>query len=195
VPSVEPITFATHVQDVVDLLTFEDLRDVILVGWSYGGAVADGVADVVPERLRDVVNLDGEILREGHSLLDGWTEEARAHYATTLETARTTGWMPAPTDLESIRDPELTHWVLQRVRPHPVGTYTEVYPDTGSRRHEVPHTYLRCGTLHGEEPIVTELRGDPHWRFRELPTLNHLALFLAPDHIADALQGLASRSG
>ena len=108
------------VQDVVDLLYFEDLVDVILVGWSYGGAVADGVADLVPERLRDVVNLDGEILREGHSLLDGWTEEAREHYGPTLETARRTGWMPAPTEFVSIRDPELTQWVLQRVRPHPL---------------------------------------------------------------------------
>src|SRR6476620_12010327 len=77
VRSAEPITFSTHVQDVVDLLYFDDLVDVIMVGWSYGGAVADGVADLVPERLREVVNLDGEILREGHPLLDGWTEEAR----------------------------------------------------------------------------------------------------------------------
>jgi len=46
-----------------------------------------------------------------------------------------------------------------------------------------------------EEPLVTELRSDPNWRFRELPTLNHLGLFLAPDLIADALIVLASRSG
>ena len=158
VRSAEPITFSTHVQDVVDLLYFDDLVDVIMVGWSYGGAVADGVADLVPERLREVVNLDGEILREGHPLLDGWTEEAREHYGPTLKTARRTGWMPAPTEFVSIRDPELTQWVLQRVRPHPFGTYIEAYPDRGSRRHEVPHTYLRCGALDGEEPPVTELR-------------------------------------
>ena len=192
VPNADPITFSTHVQDVVDLLYFEDLVEVILVGWSYGGAVADGVADLVPGRLRDVVNLDGEILREGHSLLDGWTEEA---YGPTLETARKTGWMPAPTKLVSIRDPELTQWVLHRVRPHPVGTYTEAYSHRGSRRHEVPHTYLRCGTLDGEEPLVTELRSQPNWRFRELPALNHLGLLLAPDLIADALMNLAVRGG
>ena len=195
VRSAEPITFSTHVQDVVDLLYFDDLVDVIMVGWSYGGAVADGVADLVPERLREVVNLDGEILREGHPLLDGWTEEAREHYGPTLRTARGTGWMPAPTEFVSIRDPELTQWVLQRVRPHPFGTYIEAYPDRGSRRHEVPHTYLRCGALDGEEPPVTELQSDPNWRFRELPTINHLGLLLAPDLIADALIVLASRSG
>ena len=43
--------------------------------------------------------------------------------------------------------------------------------------------------------LVTELRSQPNWRFRELPALNHLGLFLAPDLIADALMGLAVRGG
>ena len=89
--------------------------------------------------------------REGHSLLGEWAQEAREHYGPTLETARRTGWMPAPTEMVSIRDPELTQWVLHRVRPHPFGTYTEAFSHRGSRRHEVPHSYLRCGTLDGEE--------------------------------------------
>ena len=43
--------------------------------------------------------------------------------------------------------------------------------------------------------LVTELRSHPNWRFRELPALNHLGLFLAPDLIADALMDLAVRGG
>ena len=43
--------------------------------------------------------------------------------------------------------------------------------------------------------LVTDLRSQPTWRFRELPALNHLGLFLAPDLIADALMGLAARGG
>ena len=165
-----------------------------MVGWSYGGAVADGVADLVPERLREVVNLDGEILREGHPLLDGWTEEAREHYGPTLKTARRTGWMPAPTEFVSIRDPGLIQWVLQRVRPHPFGTYIEAYP-IGARA----ATRFRTRTC-GAERSTGRSRpspsyGDPNWRFRELPTINHLGLLLAPDLIADALIVLASRSG
>jgi hypothetical protein len=42
----------------------------LLVDCSYDGAVADGVADLVAERLRHLVNPDGEVDREGRSLMD-----------------------------------------------------------------------------------------------------------------------------
>lgn len=192
-PTAEPITLSTHIQDVVQLLYFEDLTDVILVGWSYGGGVVDGVADLVPERLHAVVNLDGELGHEGHVLSDGWTEAAREYYRPTMEQARQTGWIPPPTQLASIVDPDLDRWVLQRERPQPVGTYTEPYPDHGSHRHAVPHTYLRCGTRDDDgEPAVTALRCNPAWRFRELHQINHLAIFYDPSVIADALLDIAS---
>src|SRR5438034_191891 len=48
----------THITDVVNLLDYEDLRDVVLVGHSYAGVVVTGVADRRPERLAAVVYLD-----------------------------------------------------------------------------------------------------------------------------------------
>ena len=45
----------THIQDVLGVLTYEDLRDVVLVGHSYGGMVATGVADRAPERIAQPV--------------------------------------------------------------------------------------------------------------------------------------------
>src|SRR5438128_128006 len=56
------VGLALHVQDVVGVLEYEDLRDVILVGHSYGGIVISGVADRVPERLRHLVYLDALVL-------------------------------------------------------------------------------------------------------------------------------------
>src|SRR5262245_34963905 len=44
------ISLGTHIQDVVNVLFYEDLRDVLLVGHSYGGIVVTGVAERVPER-------------------------------------------------------------------------------------------------------------------------------------------------
>src|SRR4030088_2035509 len=52
------VSLDTHVQDVVNVLFYEDLTDVILVGHSYGGNVITGVADRVPERLPQLVYLD-----------------------------------------------------------------------------------------------------------------------------------------
>jgi pimeloyl-ACP methyl ester carboxylesterase len=41
----------THIEDVVRVLKYEDLSDVILVGNSSGGVVITGVADRVPEQI------------------------------------------------------------------------------------------------------------------------------------------------
>jgi len=59
-----------HIGDVVSLLQFEDLRDVILVGHSYGGMVITGVADRIPERIKALAYLDAFIPRDGQSLFD-----------------------------------------------------------------------------------------------------------------------------
>jgi pimeloyl-ACP methyl ester carboxylesterase len=47
-----------HIEDVVQVLTFEDVGDVTLVGNSSAGTVITGVADRVPQRIRKVVYLD-----------------------------------------------------------------------------------------------------------------------------------------
>jgi pimeloyl-ACP methyl ester carboxylesterase len=189
-----PVNLSLHIQDVVQMLFFEDLTDVVLVGWSYGGAVVDGVADLVPERLQHVVNLDGEVVREGVALMEGWTEEARNAMRDMLEQAEATGWMQPPSadDMAGdLDDPELRAWVAERERPQPYATDTEPYPDNGGRRFTVRHTFLRCSDDDWqEEPVVTALRSDARWAFREL-NLNHLGLFYASDIVADALHDLA----
>src|SRR5262245_50495582 len=47
-----------HIEDVVQVMTFEELSDVILVGNSSAGTVITGVADRVRDRVRSVVYLD-----------------------------------------------------------------------------------------------------------------------------------------
>src|SRR5690606_23173943 len=64
------ITLETHVQDIVNVLEFEDLRDVVLVGYSYGGMIATVIADRVPERIRRIVYLDAFVPRDGEALQD-----------------------------------------------------------------------------------------------------------------------------
>src|SRR5690606_11511219 len=64
------ITLQTFVNDVVNVLVWEDLNEVILVGHSFAGLVITGVADVVPERLNRLVYLDAFILESGVSTFD-----------------------------------------------------------------------------------------------------------------------------
>ena len=58
----------THIEDVVNTILYEDLRDIILVGHSYGGMVISGVADRVPDRIKRLVYLDAMVPNDGESV-------------------------------------------------------------------------------------------------------------------------------
>src|ERR671920_1676946 len=68
----------THIRDVLGVLKFEDLHDLVLVGHSYGTMVITGVADRVPERIGHLVYLDGAMASDGQAVLDFFPPEWRA---------------------------------------------------------------------------------------------------------------------
>jgi pimeloyl-ACP methyl ester carboxylesterase len=61
------INLTTHIEDIVNVILYEDLHDVVLVGHSYGGMVITGVMDRIPERIRQVVFLDAAVPDDGES--------------------------------------------------------------------------------------------------------------------------------
>ena len=64
------IDLDTHIQDVVNLILWEDLHDVVLVGHSYGGMVITGVADRIPDRIRHLIYLDALLPENGEAERD-----------------------------------------------------------------------------------------------------------------------------
>jgi len=58
----------THIQDVVNVILWENLHDVVLVGHSYGGMVITGVADRVPDRIKRIIYLDALLPTNGESV-------------------------------------------------------------------------------------------------------------------------------
>ena len=62
------IGLSTHIEDIVNVLEFEDLREVVLVGHSYGGMVIAGVADRVPDRIGRMVYFDAIVPEDGESV-------------------------------------------------------------------------------------------------------------------------------
>lgn len=62
------IGLTTHIDDIVNFILFEDLRDVVLLGHSYGGLVVAGAVDRIPERIRRVIYLDAFLPEDGESL-------------------------------------------------------------------------------------------------------------------------------
>ena len=61
------IGLSTHIADVVNTILWENLRDIVLVGHSYGGMVVTGVADQIPERIHRIVYLDDFLPESGET--------------------------------------------------------------------------------------------------------------------------------
>jgi pimeloyl-ACP methyl ester carboxylesterase len=61
------IDLDTHIQDVVNVIVWENLHDVVLVGHSYGGMVITGVADRVPGRIKHLIYVDALLPENGES--------------------------------------------------------------------------------------------------------------------------------
>jgi pimeloyl-ACP methyl ester carboxylesterase len=62
------IDLNTHITDIVNVILFEDLHDIVLMGHSYGGMVITGVVDRVPDRIKCVVYVDAFLPEDGESL-------------------------------------------------------------------------------------------------------------------------------
>jgi pimeloyl-ACP methyl ester carboxylesterase len=64
------VNLTTHIQDVVNMILFEDIREIILVGHSYGGMVISGVADQIPDRIKKLIYLDAIVPNDGESVMN-----------------------------------------------------------------------------------------------------------------------------
>ena len=71
------VDLTTHVTDVVNQVVFEDLREIVLVGYSYGGVVVTGAAEHIHDRIRELVFLDAFVPSDGESAFDALGRTAR----------------------------------------------------------------------------------------------------------------------
>ena len=192
------IDLDTHLQDIVNVLEFEDLNDVCLVGHSYGGFVVTGVADRVPERLRQVIYLDASVPEDGMSLFSG---APPAFQAMVEESARTEGqgwgWVLPPPDVlgsfVSIAgiDAEHLRWFYAKATMHPVGTLGQPLRFSDAAWKTVGRAYISCTAERtAESARATRARTSPDWQYRELAT-GHWPMFSMPAETADLLTELA----
>ena len=64
------VDLTTHVDDVVNQVLYEDLDDIVLLGFSYGGMVVTGALEHVATRVHQLVYLDAFVPDDGQSLVD-----------------------------------------------------------------------------------------------------------------------------
>ena len=170
----------THVTDIVNVLEYEDLRDVVLVGYSYGGVVITVVADRVPQRVGQLVYLDAWVPKNGEALAD-LVPEAASRFA---EIARETGdgWRVP-------RDPP----ALRRT-PHPLRSLLQpAVLENESATMKIPRTYVRFtrNSLYHAPVMATTAREAraAGWRVKELDA-DHNAPETHPRELAELLLDL-----
>jgi pimeloyl-ACP methyl ester carboxylesterase len=158
------VTLDTHVADVVNLIRFEELTDVVLCGHSYGGCVITGVADRVPERLRALVYLDAFILEDGQSLHDVVPREvAAAQVRGALQSGD--GWRVPPISAEFFRvNPADRAWVDQQCTPQSLATFQQrLRVDNAFPASKVTHI-LATGYEHSPFPPFHEIAKRKGWK-------------------------------
>jgi pimeloyl-ACP methyl ester carboxylesterase len=190
------IGLETHIQDVVNVLEYEDLSRVILVANSSGGVVITGVADRLPERIARLVYVDAFVPEDGQSLLDIIPPERRPVMESLVRTEGQ-GWLlprfaPPPwkkflPEAWSITEESDLVWVLPRLRPTPFGHFREPLRLARRAGAGVPRTYIRCRWPNVSfDRYTTIARKTAGWRCRELAT-SHLPYVTHPRELVALL--------
>jgi pimeloyl-ACP methyl ester carboxylesterase len=116
------IDLDTHIQDIIAVLETEDLHDVILIGHSYGGMVATGVADRARDRIKHIVYVDAFAPKDGQSAFD---LQQPGQAAQRREAARKDGdgWRLATGPMPPDTAPEDVAGATPRRKPQPIKTF------------------------------------------------------------------------
>lgn len=188
------ICLSDHIDDVLAVLAFEELSDVLLCGQSYGGMVVTGVADRRPDALRRLVYLDALVPQNGQAVQDLVPAELIGGLVE-IAASRGDGRAPLPPELVMpeglIPEPRRASY-LGRLQPHPIATMTEPLRLSGAVD-ELPRAYVYCTHKDEDDPfaVFAKRARNEGWLYREIGTPHDLQLF-DPDGTAAVLHDLAT---
>jgi pimeloyl-ACP methyl ester carboxylesterase len=182
------IDLDVFITDIANVLKWEGLSDVVLVGHSFGGNAISGVADRMRGRIRQLVYLDAVILEDGQSAFSQLPKEVVE--ARTRAAEETSGGLsiPAPPPAAfGITDAVQTQFVASRLTPHPFNTYTSPLRLVNKVGNGLAASYIVC-----TDPIYQPLETSRNWvkgagwKMIEIKT-GHDAMVTAPERLADLL--------
>ena len=187
------IDLDAHIDDVVQLLFHEDLRDAILVGHSYGGMVITGVADRAVDRVGHRVYLDAAYPENGQSLHE--------HAFANIEAARQGMYVvegvelvmkpdPSYAGFFGIHDPDLAAWTNERLTPQPWKCFSQkLLLRNEAAMRAIRESHIICtSTIPGRDMKTLRDRSDGRvWDI----DIGHDLMLINPEWVADKLLKLA----
>lgn len=147
----------THIADIVGLILAEDLRDVVLVGHSYGGLIITAVADRIPERVARLVYVDALVPENGEAAVDVMPTVFQP--LIDRATASNRDWLipppqESPAGLFGITDPDDIAWVRSTLSDQSVRSWTQPVHLENPAADTIPRTHIHCA----EHPRASERR-------------------------------------
>jgi pimeloyl-ACP methyl ester carboxylesterase len=182
--------FDTFVTDVVNVFTFEDLNDVILVGHSMGGIVIPRVAEETARRIRRVVWLAAAVTVDGETLIQAVPRSPWIARAVNLGPDGT-----AHTDPELILDaniqdgtPEQRQFVQDRHLPYPAHALVEPGRSSAFEALGLPTGYILAEDDRTIEPPTATRFAErlPRCRLAQVPG-GHDCMITRPEEVTAAL--------
>lgn len=182
------VDLSLHVLDVVNAVRYDDLDDIVLLGFSYGGMVVTGALEHIGDRVRELVFLDAFVPSDGDNVtsLSGGTLGAPG-------TGIGAPWL-VPALPREFEDAAIGAWSNPRRTAQPVGTFTEpVRLPAALEEQPFGLTYIRAtadpsGTMF--DAPARHARESPAWRYHEIAT-THMVPENRPAELAAILLGLA----
>jgi len=180
-----------HVADVVAVIDEHDLRDIVLVGHSYGGMVVSGAAHERPDRIAELVYLDAWVPEDGQSLADilGPDFVASAHAA--ADEAGTPTLVPPLYGVE-----DAVGWTGARAEafaarrsPTPIQTMYEAVTTNGCVAAQRSFIYCSAKSLGLFEAYARTARESADWRYFELPS-PHDAVHAMPAAVVGIIESI-----
>ncbi|MDG6994862.1 MAG: alpha/beta hydrolase [Nitrososphaerota archaeon] len=184
------VGLATHVQDVINLLEYEDLSEVVLVGHSYAGIVIAGVVQGAAQRVSRLIFLDANLPINNRSIFDEWSPRGRE---LVMEDCRTNGegWKwHFPGELgeagSDISETDLKR-MSSKASPHPIKTFTDPLHFSEELFRSFPKTYALCSKVAHSQATLDRINNEPDWKVINIDA-GHWPMISAADRLTKALQ-------
>lgn len=177
------INLDTHIADIANLMIWEDLENIILVGHSYGGVIISGVCDAHKDRVAHAIFLDAIVPNDGDTVLRGGTKEIAEKNFGPLED----GYLAHAREPISFGVPdhmiEELAWLRQNVTPQPLGTWLQPISLPNGGSDGVARTFIYCSEkpplTQAQEARLQAFRDDPTWGYEDLPC-GHDSMIILP---------------
>jgi pimeloyl-ACP methyl ester carboxylesterase len=183
------IDLTTHITDIINVIKYERLENIVLVGHSYGGMVVTGVADAMPEKIASLIYLDAFLPGNNQSLHDLLPpENAQAQRESATER---NGFSVPPISAADFNVNEADRpWVDSSCTPHPLATLTQRLRLTGGLERISSRTYVLATA--GGAPFRhfrDSVASDPRWTTHELPCGHDVMIDLPAETTALLIRG------